>query len=95
MDLLYASGHTAAAVSLLTKLKGAVIYPLMTLLTAVALLIFLWGVFQYIMGSANEDARETGKRHILFGIIGMLIIVSALAILQIATATFSTGLPLY
>ena len=94
MHFVFASGHTAAAVSLLARLKTAIIYPLMTLITAIALILFLWGVFQYVSNAGSEDGRVQGKRHMLFGIIGLFIIVTALAILEIAAGTFGIGVEL-
>jgi hypothetical protein len=38
-------------------------------------------------------ARETGRRHMLYGIIGLLVMLSAFAILRIAIETFGIGLP--
>lgn len=50
--------------------------------------MFLWGGFQFILNAHNPTARETGKKHMIFGIIGLLVMVSAAAILAIAANTF-------
>lgn len=80
-----AAGEAAGFV---TKLNDIVIFPLITLLTAVAFLVFLWGCLQYFMNAANDQARSEGVKHITFGIIGLVVMVSAYAILSLATATF-------
>jgi hypothetical protein len=54
----------------------------------VAFLVFLWGCAQYFMNATNDTAREEGSKHITYGIIGLVIMVSAYAILQIAVGTF-------
>ncbi len=72
----------------LDRIQGAILYPLVSLLMGVALLIFLWGVFRYISNAEGDEARETGKKHMLYGIIGLVVMVSAVAILEIAKATF-------
>ena len=77
-----------AAQGFLTKINEAILYPLITLMMAVALLIFLYGAFEYVRGAANDGDRETGRRHLLYGVIGMLVMLSALAILTIAAGTF-------
>ena len=87
------SHHTEAAQTLVAKINAAIVYPLITLLLALALLLFLWGAFRFIAGAGDETERTTGKRHMLFGIIGMLVMVSALAILQIAANTFGISAP--
>ncbi len=52
--------------------------PLITLLFAVATLVFAWGVVLYIIGSYGSDSRiERAKSIMLWGIIGMFIMASA------------------
>ena len=70
------------------KLNQAILFPLITLLLTVALVVFLYGCFEFIAGADNEQVRSKGKQHILWGIIGMLVMVSAWSILSIAAATF-------
>ena len=53
----------------------------------VALLVFLYGCFEFIRSADNDGARTTGKKHILWGIIGFVVMVSAYAILQVAAGT--------
>jgi len=65
------------------RLADVVLNPLIQLMFAAALIVFLWGVFEFIKGSDSEDARATGKSHIIWGIIGMFIMVSVYGILQI------------
>jgi len=89
--IAYASSHTEAANSFLAKINGIILSPLILLLTAVAVLVFLWGVFQYIYNAGSGESHEEGRRHMLWGIIGLVIMVSAYAIIKVATWTF--GIP--
>lgn len=77
----------------LVKLNNAIIYPLITLMMAVALLVFLYGCFIFITNAANDGERSRGRQHILWGIIGMVVMVSAYAILAVATGTFGITVP--
>lgn len=70
------------------KVNDIILFPLIALLVGVALLIFLWGCSQYIFNANNESARAEGRQHILFGIIGLVVIMSAYAIIQVAVGTF-------
>ena len=72
----------------LDTLNDAVFYPLIIFLTALAFLVFLWGSFRFVLGAADSGARANGKRHMIYGIIGLLVMVSAGAILTIAANTF-------
>ena len=83
--------HVTAAKSMLAKIESAILFPLMTLMMAVALLVFLWGVYEYVLNADDESARSTGKMHMMYGIIGLLVMISALGILKIAAGTF--GIP--
>ncbi len=83
-----ASEAQAVAQSFLSKINDAILFPLITLMMAVALLIFLYGAFEYVKGAANDASREEGSRHLLYGTIGLLVMLSALAILNIAAGTF-------
>ncbi len=76
------------AVSFVAKLNEVIIFPFITLLSAVAFLIFLWGCAQYILNGGNEKSREQGVKHITWGIIGLVVMVTAWAILSLAAGTF-------
>jgi phosphotransferase system glucose/maltose/N-acetylglucosamine-specific IIC component len=89
--LVYASDAADVAQNLVDRLNSVIIFPLMTLLTAAALLVFLWGGLQFIIGAGDETARKKGKQHMLWGIVGLLIILSAYTILRIAAGTFGIG----
>lgn len=88
VNIAHAQGGAATAVGFLNALNQAVIFPLITLLMAAALLVFLWGVFEYIRDATNDQSRTQGRSHMIWGIVGMLVMLSALGILTIAAATF-------
>lgn len=46
------------------------------LLVAVALLVFFWGLVQFILNAADEDKRKEGKQHMIWGIVGLFVMVS-------------------
>ena len=79
---------TTQAVSFVAKLNDVIIFPFLTLLAAIAFLLFLWGCAQYILNAANDKSREQGIRHITWGIIGLVVMVTAWAILSLAAGTF-------
>lgn len=95
MNVSYAAAPNATAIvgPFVDKLKVAILFPLILLLLGVALLMFLWGVFTYITHAEGDEARKTGQKHMMFGIIGLVIMVSAYAILAIALGTFEIPMP--
>ncbi len=46
-------------------------------LGVVAVFLFLWGVFQLIYKADDPAARDKGKMHVLYGLFGVFVIVSA------------------
>ena len=73
------------------RINAAIVNPLIILLIAIAGAYFLWGMVQFIANSADSQGREEGKRKIIWGIIGMVIMLSVFAILRILLLTF--GIP--
>lgn len=71
------------AASFVDTLNRVIIFPTIALLTAVAFLVFLWGCFEYFANAANDQARQQGVKHITYGIIGLVVMVSAWAILNL------------
>lgn len=57
---------------------------LVPLIFAIAFLVFIWGVFQYfIAGAGDEGKREDGKKLMLYGIIGFVVMVSVWGIVNL------------
>lgn len=57
---------------------------LIPLVFAVALLVFLYGVFQYfILGGGDEGKREEGRQLMLWAIIGFVVMVSIFGIVNL------------
>ena len=73
---------------LISRFNQVVLNPIIVLLFAVALVVFLYGVFQMIMNTGSEEKRREGGRHILWGLVGMLIMISVFGIMHIILNTF-------
>lgn len=54
---------------------------LIPLLTAAALLLFFWGLAEYVF-AAGGDEKEVSKQRMLWGVIGLFVITSIWAIVQ-------------
>lgn len=68
---------------LIDKIVSLVVNPILGLLTAFALLYFIWGVIEYIKGVDNEDTRTKGKQHMIWGIVGLFIMTSFAGLMKI------------
>jgi nitrogen fixation-related uncharacterized protein len=76
---------------LLGKINLYILNPIIVLAFAVALLVFFWGIFQFVSSETADDKREEGKNKILFGIIGMFVMLSAKGIISVILSTFGIG----
>ena len=65
------------------KIRTEVINPLISFLFVAATAVFVWGVIEYLWGSENEEARSKGRRHMFWGIVGLLIMFATGAIMQV------------
>ncbi|MDQ3075719.1 MAG: pilin [bacterium] len=75
------------------SVNGKILNPVITLLFAVAVVVFLWGVSQMILNADNDEAKTVGKSHILWGVIGMTIMFSVWGILNLVLRTIGvTGI---
>ena len=75
----------------LGKVVTQIINPIILLLSAGAFIVFIWGVFEFIAHAGDEAKRAEGKRAILWGLIGLVIIFGAYGIINIALGTFNLG----
>ncbi|MEA2112775.1 MAG: hypothetical protein U9P50_02265 [Patescibacteria group bacterium] len=79
--------------TLITKINSEIIAPIILLLFSLSLVMFFWGLADFIRGANNEVARKTGKDHMIWGVVGMFIMVSAWGIVLITINTFSIETP--
>ena len=91
--IAYAGPAADFAQTFVNRLLEVILFPLVTLLLVIALVVFLYGCFEFVAGANNPQAREKGRQHILYGLIGLLVMLSAYAILSIAVATFGIDAP--
>jgi len=94
IPIAYASAQGQAQ-CFVDKINQVLLFPLITLLMALAFLIFIYGAFEYVKNANNDAARETGRQHLFYGVIGMLVMLSAMAILNIAAGTFGLSVGEY
>ena len=90
--IAYAAASDVAR-GFLARFNEVILYPLITLMMGIALVIFLYGCFEFIANAGVPAKREEGKKHILWGVVGMVVMVSAYAILNIAAGTFDLDIP--
>lgn len=77
----------ASVVTLMKSVNNVIINPLIFLIFALALVYFLYGLLKYLLSPDNEEIRKSSKSHMLWGIIGMFIMVSVFGIMTLLLNT--------
>jgi len=85
IQIAYAADMTAKG--LLDKIVINVLDPIVYLMFTIATVVFIWGVFQFIRNAESVDGKEEGSQHILYGIIGLAIMLSVYGIIHILMGT--------
>lgn len=87
LDNLYAMPANIA--TLIRNMNDVILTPIFSLLMSLAVLYFVWGLYQFLSSKAGGQLDiETGKNHMIWGLIGLLIMISAVAIINIVLGTF-------
>jgi len=86
IETVHAAEKTAQ--QLLNDAVTAVVNPIIVLFFLMAMLIFVFGVFEFIKGSDSDEARSKGQKHMISGIIGLLIMVSTFAVINFLVDQF-------
>ncbi|MCH7883244.1 hypothetical protein IIA95_02420 [Patescibacteria group bacterium] len=85
--LVLAQGDVQAFLSSIIGVLNQVV----PLLIAIAGVVFLWGVVLFVMGAGDEEKRKTGRNLIIYGLIGLAVMISFWGLVNILLATFGTG----
>ncbi len=92
-SIAHAATSTYTVKSLVTSVINVIVNPLVIFLSALAVLLFLFGLLQFMANAGSEEGRELGKRHMINGLIGLFIMVSVFGIMKFITDTFGFKKP--
>jgi succinate dehydrogenase/fumarate reductase cytochrome b subunit len=73
--------------SFIGNVDTMIINPLILLLFALAVVYFLYGVLEFVMNQENEEKKTTGKSHMLWGVVGITIMLGVWTILGMVINT--------
>lgn len=69
---------------LMFRISYYILNPLIVAGFVAALLYFIWGMIQFLKNRDNNaTASNEGKSHMIWGIVGLAIMVSSFAIMQV------------
>ncbi len=76
---------------LVRAINQFVINPIIIILFLLALVYFFYGVFVAIKDSKSSEGRAKGGQHMMWGLIGVLIMISVFFILRVLMTTFGVN----
>ena len=75
--------------TLMKKINTVIIDPLIILLFSLAIVYFVYGLARYLLSPSDEEIRKSSKSHMLWGLIGMIIMISVFGIMNFIIKTLS------
>jgi|GEM_PF-534472 len=77
-----------AGQTILQRFIQLILDPAVKVIFTAGLFLFFWGIIEFLWELKDGKAGEAGKQHMLWGMVGMLIMVSFGAIIQLIMNTF-------
>ena len=78
----YAAEIPPTVLTFIGKISTEILNPIIAIMFALATAYFFYGIASYIWSPEDEKAREAGRKAILWGIVGMFIMVSVFGIMK-------------
>lgn len=74
--------------AILTILKNILRFNVIPLLFVIATVIFLWGIIKFLTAAGNEEKLKEGKKLMMWGIIGLAVMLAAWGLVRAVVQTF-------
>ena len=76
---------------MLNRFVNAIIHPAIFVVFSAGFFMFIWGLVQFLRSLDESSDRSEGVQHMIWGVVGMLIMVSVKALIIILSNTFGLG----
>jgi hypothetical protein len=83
---MVAAAQQGGGIRNLVREAGGLIQGLIPIVIGLAVLIFLWGVLQYVI-TDEESGKENGRTFMLWGIVALFVMVSVWGLVNILKDT--------
>ncbi|MDP3661422.1 MAG: hypothetical protein Q8R17_01025, partial [bacterium] len=77
----------------INKIGENILNPLIYLMFGVASLTFAWGVYVFLTNLNNEEELKKGGMAMLWGVLGMAIMLGAKGIVRVICGTIGVACP--
>lgn len=73
------------------KFVEIIINPIIYILATASLLVFIYGIIEFLSQGNNPERASTGKRHMFWGIVGLFIFIASVGILRLIANTVGSS----
>lgn len=82
-------GATGTLMSIICRV-GQILNAVVPVLIVLGVVYFIWGVITYVI-SSDEESKGKGRTMMIYGIIGLAVIVAVWGLVRILTNTFDVN----
>ena len=87
-DTVYAASKSENVVNtIVPKIVANIVVPLVEFIFALAFLYFVWGLIVFFKNGDDPAKRKEGQSHILWGVVGITIMISVYGIVRLVMNT--------
>ncbi|OHA15707.1 MAG: hypothetical protein A3A10_01925 [Candidatus Tagabacteria bacterium RIFCSPLOWO2_01_FULL_42_9] len=79
---------SAATIEDVISTVRGIVDAIIPLFMVVAVAVFLWGIIQYITSAGDEEKRKSAQGYIVYGLIGLFVMVAFWGIIKVVSSTF-------
>ncbi len=73
---------------IIERVKQGIVNPFLKFLIPLAIVIFMVGVIRFIANSDSEEGVTVGKRHIVWSLVGFVIMLLVFVIINLVQSIF-------
>ncbi len=81
-----------AAQQLVGKVVTLILDPAILVVFSLGFLVFVWGLVEFLRNLNSGGRTDDGKQHMIWGIVGMFIMISVYGIISLISNTFGLGI---
>ena len=84
-----AQGYNVGSLNGMSQTITDILNLIFPILLAISVFVIAWGIFKFILNAGDEEARKTGRSFILWGVVGIFLMLSIWGLVNILVNTFS------
>ncbi len=73
--LAFAQANLGGISSLVANIAG-ILVQVIPIVFAIAIIVFFWGMVQFLRAAGDEKAKTAGRNHMIWGVIAIAVMIS-------------------